>query len=113
MDNVQCTGTEAHITDCPFLANHNCFHFEDVAVVCTPGCTYNGQLRVTGGTDNTNGRLEVCTDGTWGTVCDDFFDNQDAKVACRQLGLPTGSMFELTPFLYIFQNIILLSFYRC
>lgn len=47
-----------------------------------------GALRLVGGSNELEGRLEICINRAWGTVCSDSFSESDAKVVCRQLGAP-------------------------
>jgi len=44
-------------------------------------------VRLAGSNLPREGRLEIYYSGQWGTVCDDYFDQFDASVACLQLGL--------------------------
>ena len=51
-----------------------------LGVTCT-----QGSVRLSGGSSQ-QGRVEICINNNWGTVCDDGWSTVDANIVCRQLG---------------------------
>lgn len=43
-------------------------------------------MRLIGGENKREGRVDVCINGQWGSICDDSWTPSDAAVICRQLG---------------------------
>ena len=68
------------------------FHPPDARVPYA-NCT-DGDVRLNGGSNRAEGRLEVCFNLAWGAVCGPGFDFSPAtaQVVCRQLGLLQGNL---------------------
>ncbi|XP_015777969.1 PREDICTED: deleted in malignant brain tumors 1 protein-like [Acropora digitifera] len=89
MDDVACSGSESHLYDCRQRGwgSHDCTHSKDSSVLCRYG---SSNLRLASG-GYYYGRVEVYHNATWGTVCDDSWDINDAHVVCRQLGFSSAA----------------------
>ena len=113
---VNCRGNEDSLFDCHrnvFSVTSSCSnHKYDLGLKCERkiyftyiyvkiiSCVFSlalctdGTVRLQGGTQ-IQGRVEVCVNRTWGTICSDFWDNADASVVCTQLGYSQYGKFDV------------------
>ncbi|XP_071785959.1 scavenger receptor cysteine-rich domain-containing protein DMBT1-like [Asterias amurensis] len=105
LDKLPCrTGTEESVANCVPLEWyrhdwHNCKPEETAAVVCY-GSMIDSELdiviRLNNGSKVSNGRVEVYHHSIWGSVCGAGLTQNEAQVACRQLGYKEGQVVQET-----------------
>ncbi|XP_078268000.1 scavenger receptor cysteine-rich domain-containing protein DMBT1-like [Rhinoraja longicauda] len=106
-NGMACTSHESTLWQC--AANprdgHDCRHTRDTGVICSDAkvperpkdCFRESgtvharsperglELRLVGAESRCSGRVEIFTNNSWATVCDDSWGEADAHVVCRQL----------------------------
>jgi hypothetical protein len=101
MDDTVCA-SGSMLADCTYAGwgTHNCVHSEDSGVTCSGTRTFQRlfwdmPVRLVDGGASHQGRLEVYRAATasWGSVCDDGFSDDGARVFCIALGFPLGGYF--------------------
>ena len=65
-----------------------------------------GELRLVGGSIDNVGRVEICIDETWSTICDNGWTLNDANVACGQLGYLNRGMSEVLSLLGYYDKLL-------
>ena len=65
---------------------------EEVNVTCN-----NGDIRLTDGRTQYEGKVEICYDNHWGGLCGRSWDSNEANVVCRQLGYISIGESDHTP----------------
>lgn len=89
-----CNAWATKLVDCDYypLYQYQSYIYNDnyrANVVCkatSHSVCSDGSVRLTGGSTQYGGRVEVCAHGSWGGVGCDYWDSRDASVVCNQLG---------------------------
>ncbi|XP_023821909.1 scavenger receptor cysteine-rich type 1 protein M130-like [Oryzias latipes] len=87
-----------------FQMSSLCFHtfplnmeecvYEDTMSSDTMEITCLDSVRLENGSSRCSGRLEVKSNNSWSSVCEDDFDLLDAEVVCRELGCGAPSVLQ-------------------
>ena len=124
--DLNCTGVENSIWNCSYngLFSYNCPSRHDASLKCQGSSIYtmsiiyllgtvdinttmanceDGDVRLVGGSTQYEGRVEVCINQAWGTVCSSkfsswgskyyYWETPDSNVVCRQLGYMDFGMY--------------------
>lgn len=94
LTDVACFGNETELVDCSLTEFSTQCTSEptDGGVICQDSATTqfsvcnDGDVRLVDGNNRLEGRVELCENNAWGTICDTEFSEDVADVICNQTG---------------------------
>ena len=104
------------LTGDPTEAPSSCTHANDVSIFCkeeNATVCASGNVRLTGSSDNSQGRVEVCVDNQWGSICDDSWSPPSTALTCKLLNKFGGELISPVDFLVNDTVPILLDDVKC
>lgn len=72
----------------------------------------DGDVRLMGISSSMEGRVEVCYDGVWGSVCTRAWSAADVSVTCRQLGYTDSGIYNEAVINHAYQSVFTIFFFR-
>ena len=67
------------------MYENKCVLHQNYSIMFSTETCIDDDIRLVNGETELDGRVEVCKEGSWGVICDPFWDASDATVVCRQL----------------------------
>ena len=94
-NNIAIRCFSKHICGCINSAQSN----HSTYILLDPGSCEEGAVRLASGIIDQEGRVELCHDGVWGSICNTGWDKTDALIICQQLGYAKTGNFTMTYYL--------------
>ncbi|XP_062579143.1 deleted in malignant brain tumors 1 protein-like, partial [Saccostrea cucullata] len=90
LDGLNCNGKESSLLECSHsvVGSSSCGYSNRAGVVCYHA--RNDSVRIVNGSSQYEGRVEVLINDEWRTLCDRYWDKNDAAVTCKSLGYSRG-----------------------
>ncbi|KAK6169497.1 hypothetical protein SNE40_020540 [Patella caerulea] len=87
LDNVDCQVSDMILAECSHAGwgDDDCGHTEDASVICK-------DVALVGGSNATEGRVQILHNGSFRRVCRDDFGQEEARVVCRHLGFNSDEL---------------------
>ena len=95
------------------LINRNLLHCQLLYCLSVVQNCNNGEVRLAGGPHPSEGQVEICYQGRWGSICRSGWGSNEAAIVCRQLGYQSESKDQVLHVPAIHYDYFMVKFQLC